>query len=1000
MIDTDEITTSGEIAQPSPRLDGISTPLLRERVVSGALWLTATRASGQIITWIITIIVIRLLTPADYGLMGMAVLITGILFLFNEIGLGAAIVQKSTLTSEQLSDLRWLIIAVNVGLFALLVVLAPAGAAYFHEPRLSPITRVLAITFLINAVGVPSAALLQREMAFKEKASAEVMGNVAGGIATLLLAWAGYGVWSLVAGSVTLRLVTTVLYCVYRPPVFKRSFSTSNVGLFMQFGAEVSAARFLWYLSSSADVLIVGKLLGSVQLGYYSLAFQYSTLPLDKFVTVLNDIAFPSFSSVQNDTARLQRHYLKLVHFVALVTFPMFIGLLLVSDSAVMVLLGARWLPVVVPLKLLCIVSCFRALEVINTPAIMARGRARIVLINTLVATIVLPVSLYVGARRGGINGVALAWLVTRPFLFGFGLYLTTRVVEVGFARYLRGLRHPLVGSLVMVAVVVTVNSYLDAVQPLARLIVCSLAGCVTYVAYNVLFNSAAVQDVMDTMRVRSLEPFWRSRLARAQRKRVILPGECNEAAVPQASDDTERPRILLAAYHFPPSAAVGGLRISRFARFLPEFGWRPYVLTVNEADRGEREGTDHSRLAGLDGISITRTREFSGILDAYTWIKRKVQSLKVNQPASRALVSLPVRPDRRETLKQRLKRYVTSLFVLLPDEHKNWAAYAVIPAIRLIRRHHIGYILTSAPPHSVHFIGLVAKMFTRVVWIADFRDPWLEMLRDAPPQEQSRLSDRLETWMEARVMHNADKVLTTTERMRQSMIARYPHLPAEKFLCLPNGIDMARLAGSDGEDKYGPLTIAYAGSLYLDRTPEPLFAALSELVNEGNACLDDFRIKLVGNCRTIGDIDTEAVARRFGIAPAVELIDRVPYSEAVQIMRRSHLLLVLAPPKNTLMLPAKIFDYLGSGSKLLALADGGATADLLVETDGGTCFSQNDVAGLKKYLHELLKDGAYRSLGNDPASFRRYDARRLTGQLAAELAERCARAVRITLRT
>jgi Membrane protein involved in the export of O-antigen and teichoic acid len=139
MIDADEVTTTGEIAQASLSFDGMSGSSLRDRVVSGALWLTATKALGQIITWIITIIVIRLLTPADYGLMGMALLITGILFLFNEIGLGAAIVQKSTLSGDQLSDLRWLIIAVNVGLFALLVLLAPAGArtSMSHGSRLS-----------------------------------------------------------------------------------------------------------------------------------------------------------------------------------------------------------------------------------------------------------------------------------------------------------------------------------------------------------------------------------------------------------------------------------------------------------------------------------------------------------------------------------------------------------------------------------------------------------------------------------------------------------------------------------------------------------------------------------------------------------------------------------------------------------------------------------------------------------------------------------------------
>ena len=139
--------------------------------------------------------------------------------------------------------------------------------------------------------------------------------------------------------------MTNILYCVYRPPVFRRAFSMANVGLFMNFGFQVAASRILWYVSSSADVLIVGRVLGTVQLGYYSLAFQYSSLPLEKFVTIVNEIAFPSFSSVQNDEARLQRHFLKLVNFVALVTFPMFVGLFLVADNAVEVLLGASGCP-------------------------------------------------------------------------------------------------------------------------------------------------------------------------------------------------------------------------------------------------------------------------------------------------------------------------------------------------------------------------------------------------------------------------------------------------------------------------------------------------------------------------------------------------------------------------------------------------------------------------------------------------------------------------------
>jgi glycosyltransferase involved in cell wall biosynthesis len=239
---------------------------------------------------------------------------------------------------------------------------------------------------------------------------------------------------------------------------------------------------------------------------------------------------------------------------------------------------------------------------------------------------------------------------------------------------------------------------------------------------------------------------------------------------------------------------------------------------------------------------------------------------------------------------------------------------------------------------------------------------------------------------MERRVIHGADKVLTTTARLRTSMMQRYPGLPEERFACIPNGID-ASVAG-DHVPKYGPLTITYAGTLYLDRTPEPLFEALGALVRERSARTSEFRVILAGNCRSIGDLDTMAVAKRHGVEEAIEIIDRLPRGEVVQIMRMSHLLLVLAPQTHEMMLPAKIFDYLGSGSKLLALAGPGATADLMMETGAGRCFSPANVSGLKDYLRALLVDRRYEELRNEPGRFTRYDARTLTSQLVAELSD------------
>jgi glycosyltransferase involved in cell wall biosynthesis len=238
---------------------------------------------------------------------------------------------------------------------------------------------------------------------------------------------------------------------------------------------------------------------------------------------------------------------------------------------------------------------------------------------------------------------------------------------------------------------------------------------------------------------------------------------------------------------------------------------------------------------------------------------------------------------------------------------------------------------------------------------------------------------------MEAAVVRYADRIAVTTPRMRQAMTARYPE-SAEKFLWVPNSIDVDRTRTVAPIEKYEPLTIAYAGVLYFDRTPEPLFRAVAELLKSGDAAPADLRIKLVGQCRQINGVDTMTIARRYGIEEVVELVDRVPYAEAIRIMQRSHVLLMLAPARHRLVVPAKIYDYLGTGSSILAIAEDGATSDLVAETQCGRCFSAQDATGMAAYLAALLKDRAYERIANDPRTFARYEARHVTEQLIAGL--------------
>jgi teichuronic acid exporter len=466
-------------------------------MVSGIFWVAGTKAIAQTITWLITIVVVQLLSPQDYGLMGMAILFTSFLLLFNDLGLGASIIQDPDLDDERLSHLRSAIFAINVFLFLLLLLLAPWLARFFREPALVGIVRVLSCTFVLNGIGAPSGYVLARELDFKRKSRAELFGSLSGGLSTLAFAWSGFGVWSLVLGQLFQQVTTNTLYCIFRPLRFT-VFSIAKIRRSMTFGVKVAVSSILWYISSNADFAIIGRVLGGVQLGLYTLAFQFASLPIEKMVTVVTQVAFPSFSTMQGDPETLRRYYVKIVSALALATFPMFLGLFLVADSGVTVLLKAKWLPMVLPLRILCVVSCLRAIETMNAPLLLAKGRPQIALLNNLLQAIVLPIAFYIGARSG-ILGVAVAWLIVWPVLYTIVTVQTARVIGLKFTTYLNGIKHPVLGSAFMVAVALACQRTLLASAPPATMAIATIAiGSAAYAGYNIVFNRSALREALD----------------------------------------------------------------------------------------------------------------------------------------------------------------------------------------------------------------------------------------------------------------------------------------------------------------------------------------------------------------------------------------------------------------------------------------------------------------------------------------------------------------------
>jgi glycosyltransferase involved in cell wall biosynthesis len=445
--------------------------------------------------------------------------------------------------------------------------------------------------------------------------------------------------------------------------------------------------------------------------------------------------------------------------------------------------------------------------------------------------------------------------------------------------------------------------------------------------------------------------------------------------------EDGSKKPILLITYHFPPSAAVGGMRMANFAKWLSSFGWEPQVLTIQDKNI---EHMDPERLRDVEGVKIHKVGVLPTVVAMYAALKTRWFGSAKNASPSETGVNVLAGLDAvcKETLLRRLKRYILA-FLLFPDLEGGWILPATWTAIRQIRRNRIGWIMTSCPPYSVHLVGLAVKMITGTRWVADFRDPWMTT-GSKQSYPTCALSIRIESWLEKMVIEKADLVLFNVERLKNAYRDRYAHVLDEKFIFIPNGINPRVLSNQAPAPKYGIFTISYTGTLYVGRSPEPVFQAISRLILEGKTTPEAVRIKLVGHCRTVKGIPTSSLIHKYGLESVVDVGDPVPYTEALEIVSRSHLVLLFAPHL-PYQIPAKVYDYLGTGSRILAIAEDGGSSDLIRETGAGQAFPSDDVEEIKRFIYEEMT--CQRSMnGNYSDALARFDVRRITAELVNHL--------------
>ncbi len=474
---------------------------IKEKALSGLRWTAGMRFASQMLTWAMTLVVIRVLSPADYGLLAMATVIIAFISRLSETGLGSAIVQKIEIEPDALKKILGLTLTINLAMSILLSLAAPALAAFFHEDRLVLLIQVMSLQFLGWAFMVIPDAVLQKQMEFRKRSMMDLAGSIISGGTTLACAFGGWGVWSLVAGTFVSLAWRAVGLNIIMGSWVSPSFSFAGLKPYVLFGGSLSLSGLLWFVYTQADVFIGGRWLGKEALGYYTVAMHLGSLFNQRISGILNQVAFPAFSHIQNDLQQVGEKMLLGIRVLSFFGFPCLWGMSAVAPEIVSIILGQKWAPAILPLSILTLIMPLRLIGNFVPNALQGVGRADVGLKNAI-WTCILMVSAFLVGVEWGLAGLSYAWLVGAPLAF---LQETVRSMPALGLRKLDMVKSFLpsaLASLIMYCAVAATRMLagLDSTN-LSSMVILVFVGGVTYACSALLLNRPGCDEVRRMLR-------------------------------------------------------------------------------------------------------------------------------------------------------------------------------------------------------------------------------------------------------------------------------------------------------------------------------------------------------------------------------------------------------------------------------------------------------------------------------------------------------------------
>jgi O-antigen/teichoic acid export membrane protein len=463
-------------------------------------WNAAARWISQILSWVSTIVVARLLTPYDYGIIGMAGLYLNLAMYVSQAGISEAIIALRDLTRRQIAELNTLALLLGMGLAGLSCALAIPIARFFSAAPLARVLMVSSIIYIFNAFQVVPRALLQKEFRFKLIAAIETVRTFAQIAAIIIFAWLNFKYWSLVIGYIVASAAVAILTLCWKRHEFSLP-QMNQLGRELKFSRQVILSRVTWYAYENADFAVAGRVLGGVELGNYTVAWNISSAPLEKIANLVTGVTPAYFSAVQTDKSELRRYLLRLTEILSFVTVPASIGLALVADYVVPALLGPKWLGVINPLRLLGLFVATRSLTTFLPNLLTAVGDSAFVMWAMVGSALTMPVAFLIGSHWGT-TGIAAAWLVAYPVIIAPVFYRVFQKTGLTAREYVSILLPSINASIIMSLVLFAIRLAIPTkLSPLLALLALTFGGILAYFAALFAFYRERVSHLIRTIK-------------------------------------------------------------------------------------------------------------------------------------------------------------------------------------------------------------------------------------------------------------------------------------------------------------------------------------------------------------------------------------------------------------------------------------------------------------------------------------------------------------------